>query len=165
MDSSTLDAQEAALIAEIKRPALRPLEVDITVASERLWRQVHPNNVKSNIVNSEAFLEVDAAAFVGTPEARYEVSTSMASVVSAQEAHEHFIQTLESAGSYMVTVADVVAAHSRAIDDSATYTSEGDVVGHAIIDLRGMPRTLQRRARSHLAHVATQHGSQFPISI
>lgn len=163
MDSVTSQA-EIDLLAAIQRPSLRPLEIEIEDSAETLWRQVHPNNINSGVLNNAAFVEAVVAdtAFVGTKAAKYEVSTSMGSVVTAQDAHEHFILALVSAGSYMVTVADVISSNSRAIDDSATYILEGDVVGHAIIDLRGMPRILQRRARSHLAHVATQHGRQFP---
>lgn len=155
--------EDLQLLAAIDRPGLGALEIEIADHEEALWRQVHPNNVKSGVLNNDAFAEiVDQAAFLGTSKAKYEVSTSMGSVVSAQEAHEHYIRSLASDGSYMVTVADVVASNSRAIDDSATYTAESDVVGHAIIDLRGMPKVLQRRARSHLAHVATNYGRQFP---
>lgn len=162
MDSAALQA-EADLLASIQRLPLRHLEVELADPGETLWRQVHPNNVKLGVLNGEAFTEVDQAAFVGTPDAKYEVSTSMASAVSAQAAHEHYVLKNKSDGSYMVTLADVTASNSRAIDDSATYTNEGDVVGHAFIDFRGMPKKLQRRARSHLAHAATHYGRKFPI--
>lgn len=161
MDSAAAVSND--LLAAIDPPSLRPLEQLLTDHSETLWRQVHPNNVKGGILNNVAFEEVvSPEALVGTPAARYEVSTSMASVVSAEDAYTHFIKHHSSAGSYSVSVGDVESSLARAIDDSAKYTGEGDVVGHAYIDLRGLPRPLQRRARSILALAATRNGRMFP---
>lgn len=161
---SAASAVSGDLLEEIKRPEFRSLEILLEDRNEILWRQVHPNNVSEGVVNNVAFDEViSPEALVGTPKARYEVSASMASAVSAQDAYEHFTKNHLSAGSYAVSVGDVQTSLARAIDDSATYTAQGDVVGHAIIDLRGMPRVLQKRARSILALAATRNRRKFPL--
>lgn len=154
---------------EITREELRAGEVEILNLEEQLWRQVHPDNVtrqeSKDIVGSEAFLDVvGPGAFRGSPAAREEVSTSMASVVTAVEAYEHYtgVLALKSAGSYSVTVETVVSAYARVVDDSALQIGDISVKGHAFIDLRGMEKALQRRARSVMADHATKAGRVHP---
>lgn len=153
----------------VEREDLREGEIEIDDRVAQLWRQVHPTHVfqqkLKDVVGPDAFQElVGSGAFSGTSSAKYEVSTSMASTVDAKEAYEHYTQSLglKSAGTYTVTVGVVIDAEARVIDDSNLQTGENAVRGHAYIDLRGMPKTLQRRARSTMADYATKTGRVYP---
>lgn len=153
----------------VERADLRDGETEIVDLEAQLWRQVHPTQVSrqesKDVVGPGAFQDiVGPGAFIGTPAARDEVSTSMASVVDAAEAYEHYTKTLKlkSAGTYTVTVGVVVGAEARVVDDSRLQTGDNPVRGHAYIDLRGMPRVLQRRARSAMANYATKFGRVYP---
>lgn len=158
-----LDDRDIELISEIVRTSLKTGERELTSNNETLWRQVHPNNLTQQVVSSDAFIEiVDPGAFVGTSSARYEVSTCMASTVSAEDAYIHYTKTHESEGSYAVTVEHVAIGFARVIDDRILQTGDDPVLGHAYIDLRGMPKKLQRRARSLLADAATKAGRVHP---
>lgn len=153
----------------VEREELREGETEIEDRVAQLWRQVHPTHVSrhklKDVVGPDAFQElVGPGAFSGTSAAKYEVSTSMASVVDAKEAYEHYTESLQltSAGTYTVTVGVIADTEARVIDDSKLQTGENPVRGHAYIDLRGMPRTLQRRARSTMADYATKIGRVYP---
>ncbi|POH58281.1 hypothetical protein [Arthrobacter glacialis] len=160
---SNLDPAFDALVNAISREDFRPGEVEIISPNEKLWRQVHENNLVMAVVSESAFLEVvDPAAFAGTPSARYEVSTCMESAVDAEQAHKHYTKTHSSAGTFEVSVEQVSNAFARAVDDSTLQTGSDPIVGHAYIDLRGMHKTLQRRARSELADAATKAKRIYP---
>jgi hypothetical protein len=149
-------------------PDLLDGETPIEDASQILWRQVHPNHVSpAGVIDGVAFEEiVTMEAINGTEDARDEVSMTQGTLISAEEAYVSwtgFGKT--SAGSYGVTVEEVVNAKARAVDDSRLQDGEEAIPGHAYIDLRGFPnkpKTHKRRAKSILAAAATYRRRQFP---
>lgn len=159
-----LSEDEHKLIMSISREPLRGSEQRLIDENKILWRQVHPKDLDKDVVGPGAFATVSPGAFVGTSAARYEVSTSMHPEVTAEAAYVHYTKTNASAGSYKVQISHVHQAFAVAIDDSDMQTGDDPVVGHAYIDLRGMPRQLQRRARSVLANAATKNKRVFPLA-
>lgn len=132
---------------------LKRCEVALDEGPEWLWRQVHPNFVSGDLVSAEAF--------VGTPEARSEVSTVRSSVRTAEQAFVYHTTDLglASAGSWAVSVDEVKATGSRAIDDAECDGVE--TPGHSYVDMRGLEKSDRRIARASLAKRATDRGRQF----
>ena len=80
-------------------------------------------------------------------------STTMDSVLSAQQAHDGYKNP--TVGSCPLTVDEVDNSGLRAIDDSAC----ADVThGHAYIDLRGLGRTARDHIAKKLKRIATSNG-------
>jgi hypothetical protein len=133
---------------------LKSCEVELHDGSERLWRQVHPHFVSADLVSSEAF--------AGTPNARSEVSTVRSSARTAEQAFVYHTTDLglASAGSWAVSVDEVNATGSRAIDDAACDGVE--TPGHSYVDMRALGKSDRRLARAMLAARATDRGRQFP---
>lgn len=157
-----LSSEDLALLNEIQREPLRGSEQFLVDPEKTLWRQVHPNHLDTDVVGPGAFETVSSQAFSGTPSARLEISTCMHPEVTAEAAFEHYVKTNASAGSFKVQVKNVHQAKAVAVDDSDMQVGEDPVLGHAFIDLRGMPKLLQRRARSLLADVATKNRRVYP---
>jgi hypothetical protein len=135
---------------------LKSCEVALDDGPEWLWRQVHPNFVSGALVSAEAF--------VGTPDARSEVSTVRSSARTAEQAFVHHTNELgrPSAGSWAVSVDEVKATGSRAIDDARC---EGVTTpGHSYVDVRRLGKSDRKLARAMLAARATDRGRQFPTS-
>jgi len=99
---------------------LKRCEVALDEGPEWLWRQVHPNFVSGDRVSAEAF--------VGTPEARSEVSTVRSSVRIAEQAFVYHTTALglASAGSWAVSVDEVKATGSRAIGEDLVDSCAGE---------------------------------------
>lgn len=135
---------------------LRSCEVSLDDGSEALWRQVHPNFVSGELVSAEAF--------VGTKDARSEVSTVRSAARTAEQAFAHHTADLElsSAGSWAVTVDEVGAVSCQAIDDASCEGVE--TPGHSYIDMRALPKADRRLARVVMAARATNRGRQFPAA-
>jgi hypothetical protein len=132
---------------------LKSCEVELHDGPERLWRQVHPNFVSGALVSAEAF--------VGTPNARSEVSTVRSSARTAEQAFVYHTTALglASAGSWAGSVGEVPAASCRAIDDAACEGVE--TPGHSYVDMRALGKPDRRLARAMLAARATDRGRQF----
>ena len=122
---------------------------------ELQWRQVHPKFVDGGLVSRDAF--------VGTPAARGEVSTARSSIVTAADAYDFHRNTLslESAGTWGVTVAEVGLTQCLVIDDS--QCDGVDAPGHSYIDMTDLSRAESRKARSVLASLATDRGRRHPL--
>lgn len=129
---------------------LRDCEQEITEAGELLWRQVHPRFVRDGVVIAEGF--------VGPQPGTSEISVVRSSVRSSVQARAHHTERLglDSAGTWAVSVGEVVEAQGRSIDDAEC--PEVETPGHAYVDLRLLSRNERKRARVVLATAATNRG-------
>ena len=135
-------------------PDLAACQSLIDEGGELQWRQVHPKFVDGDVIAREAF--------VGTPEATDEVSTTRASVVSGEEAYRHHSdhRGLQTAGSWGIAVHEAQDAQCRVVDDS---NCEGvDTPGHSFLDMRDLSKSERRKARNEWAAIATARGRSFP---
>lgn len=135
-------------------PSLDECEELIEATDELVWRQIHPNNVDRGIVSS--------GGFAGTEEDRYRVSGARGATTTAEAAFEFHTSELglKSAGTWAITTTQADQAGCRSIDDSECLDVE--TPGHCYIDLRGLPKAEQRKARAELASAATARGRQHP---
>lgn len=145
-------------------PELETGEEVLTNGNEVLWRQVHPLRVNGDIVSSEAFEP-------GSNDNK-QLSCSRESIVTAEEAYNHYVEELQlaSAGSVAVTVAEAHSerpivdgnpqvARLRAIDDSATATDEKPLPpGHTYLDFRALGAKRITKKAKQLAFFAKQRG-------
>lgn len=134
--------------------SLRDCELVIEDPPELQWRQVHPQWVDHGLVASDAFAGVEGS--------RATISTVRSMACSAAQAHRFYVESLGllSAGTWAVTVSEVVEVLGRVVDDAAC--DDVDTPGHSFIDLRGLTRAQRRVARATLAARATSRGRQFP---
>lgn len=131
---------------------LAECESKIDDVDELQWRQVHPRFVDGDVVSQEAF--------VGTPGATDEVSSTRSSGVTAAQAYAHFVNVLElsSAGTWAVTVGEVEHGGARCVDDAGCEGQE--TPAHSYLDLRHLSKAQRKAVRAHLAAAATARGCQ-----
>lgn len=135
-------------------PNLTACQSLVDTDDELQWRQVHPNFVDGDVVAREAF--------VGTPGATDEVSTTRASAVSGEEAYRYHSEQLGlgSAGSWGIAADEVQAEQCRVVDDSDCQGV--DTPGHSFIDMRSLTKSERRKARTKWASIATKRGRTYP---
>ncbi len=130
-------------------PPLVGGEIQLTNPIEMLRRQIHPNWEKERgVIGSDMFKPGDGRA-----------STTMDSVLSAQQAHSRYENP--TVGSCAVAVSEVNSYGSRAIDDSAV---NGVPIGHAYIDLRGLGVSARDRIAKKLKRSAMGNGIWRPTT-
>lgn len=132
----------------MKWPPLVAGEVQITNPIETLRRQINPKWFRDGVIGSDAFKPGDGMA-----------STTMDSVLTAQQAHEEYRNP--TVGSCALTVDEVDSSGSRAVDDSAR---PGITPGHAYIDLRGLGRSARDNIAKKLKRVAMSNGIWRPAT-
>lgn len=135
-------------------PAPDPGAVPLTNSDELLLRQVHPRYVDGNEITEQAF-------YPGS-QSRH-CSCSRETVQTGEGAYNHHTNALnlKSAGTCAVSVREVEAAGSRAIDDSAIQTHLPPTPGHTYIDFDGLNKTERSFLRDDLADAATTRGFVF----
>jgi hypothetical protein len=114
--------------------------------TEVLYRQVPLGHFDS--VSQEPTMDI----FRPRPDEHSQLSTSRSSKVSAQQAYEHRVNTLQlkSAGVWGVSVGELADVESRAVDDSALLPDDDEKTppGHAYIDLRHLEETHKQDKRA-----------------
>jgi hypothetical protein len=101
----------------VKFPALEPCEEELDNPSEWYYRQVHPTFVSQGIVNPDAFI-VDPEAFRSNGG---KVSGTRSSKQTPQGAYDEYRRDFPNnltAGTWGVTLAQVVNVKSRLVDDT-----------------------------------------------
>lgn len=129
---------------------LRDCEYELDDADELLWRQVHPRFVRDGVVAAEGF--------VGPKPGTSEISVVRSSVRSSDLARTYHTETLglDSAGTWAVSVSEVLDGQGRSIDDA--NCPDVDTPGHAYVDLRLLSKNERKQARVVLAAAATNRG-------
>ena len=120
--------------------------------SEVLRRQAHPHFVHNGTISSQAFRP--------TPGDAGQLSVRRESL-SAEDAFKDHCDTygLKSAGTWGVSVGEVIEAGARTIDDSATPDAPK---AHAYIDFRSLnPRETQKVSKI-LKNYAHRRGRLYP---
>ena len=114
--------------------------------TEILYRQVPYGHFDS--VSQEPTMDI----FRPRPDEHSQLSTSRSGRVSAQQAYEHRVNTLQlrSAGVWGVSVEEVTNVESRAVDDSALLPDDDEKTppGHAYIDLRHLEEAHKQDKRA-----------------
>lgn len=123
-------------------PPLVAGEVQIDEPSETLRRQINPKLLRNGVIGSDTFKPRDGKA-----------STTMDSVLTAQQAHDAYPN--DTAGSCSVTVEQVDDLGLRAIDDSAV---PGVPHGHAYVDQRSLGRSARDGMAKKLKRLAMGNG-------
>jgi hypothetical protein len=139
-------------------PPLQPDEILLTARDELLWRQVNPQFANNGQVTSQAFRPNSEDGNL--------VSTSRESKQNAEGAFQFHTTTLdlESAGTWCVSVGEVMAADARAIDDSESASAPPPPCppGHTSIDMRPFGKSMCRKIGSKLSENANVRGRQYP---
>lgn len=123
----------------------------LTNQDELLLRQVHPRYVDGQEITEQAFHPGSSSL---------QCSCSRESLQTPQGAYDHHTGklNLQSAGTCAVSVSEVVAAGSRAVDDSAIQTYVPPTPGHTYIDFDGLTKSERSFLRDDLADAATTRG-------
>lgn len=122
---------------------------------ELLWRQVHPDWMQAGRCTSQAFKP--------TPKDKGQISVSQSSLVSAEDAFQFHISTLdlESAGVWAITVGDASSVGYAVLDDSQNPVPNTPP-GHALIDARQESGSRQKTLARALASAANDRGRIHP---
>ncbi|MBA2347881.1 MAG: hypothetical protein H0V81_06245, partial [Solirubrobacterales bacterium] len=101
---------------------------------------------------------IAAEGFVGPQPGTSEISVVRSAVRSSVQARAHHTERLglDSAGTWAVSVSEVLKSEGRSIDDAEC--PDVDTPGHAYVDLRLLSRKERKRARVVLAAAATNRG-------
>jgi hypothetical protein len=123
----------------------------LTDQGELLLRQVHPRYVDGQEITEQAFYPGSKSL---------QCSCSRETLQSAEGAYDHHTGklNLQSAGTCAVSVGEVEAAGSRAVDDSAIQTHVPPTPGHTYIDFDGLSKSERSFLRDDLADAATTRG-------
>lgn len=138
-------------------PALESCEEALDDLSEWYYRQVHPTFVSEGMVNPEAFRSDDR-----------KVSGTRSTRQTAQGACEEYRRDYpnnRTAGTWGVTLAQVVNAKGRLVDDSQCPPPArlGHwPTGHTYLDQRINDRGIRSKMRLNLAGDATRNGCLYP---
>jgi hypothetical protein len=124
-------------------------------AEEFLWRQVHPDWMQAGRPTSQAFKP--------TPKDQGLMSVSQSSLVSAEDAFQFHISTLdlESAGVWAITVSDASSVGYAVFDDSQNPVPNTPP-GHALVDTSHESRSRQKSLARALASAANDRGRIHP---
>ncbi len=141
-------------------PALEPCEEALDDLSEWYYRQIHPTRVNQGIVDAEAF----------TPSQRDErkLSGARSSKQTPQGAYEEYCRDFgndRTAGTWGVSLAQVVKAKGRLVDDSKCPPPPGLQrwpTGHTYLDQRITDKAIRSAMRLKLARDATKNRRLHP---
>jgi hypothetical protein len=129
-------------------------EIELDQDDEFYWRQCHPAYLDGGVPSIQMFCESTGD--------NGKISGARSLKASAQVAYEERTQLGgQTAGTWGVTVAEITAAGTRAVDDSAT----GDMLptGHTYVDYRHLDTKPSMRAvRSKLHQAAIARPRQWP---
>jgi hypothetical protein len=137
-------------------PALESCEELLTEPSEWYYRQIHPTFLCEGIINPDAFQSGDRKA-----------SGTRSSKQTAQDAYEESRRDYpnrKTAGTWGVTLAQVLTAKGRLVDDSACPPPEGYThwpTGHTYLDQRIADKGVRSQMRGNLARKAAANGCQY----
>lgn len=134
-------------------------EVALENLDEFYFRQCHPNFIINGIPSTQIFGDF--------PSDDGKLSGNRGESTTPAQAFAFHTETLgnKSAGTWGVTVAEVVAAQSRVVDDTEAPTVRPpDPVppGHSYVDMRHLTSRERKRLRSQLHRVAVDRGRVFP---
>ena len=133
--------------------ALKSCEELVDDPSEWYYRQVHPTFVSDGIIDPDAFRCNDG-----------ELSGARSSKQTAQGAYEEYPAN-RTAGTWGLTIAQVVKAKARVVDDSKCPLPHGLQAwpkGHAFLDQRIGDKTFRKQMRSNLARHAMKNKRLYP---
>lgn len=138
-------------------PGLEPCERLVDDPDELYLRQVHPSYWDG--------YEIDLKAFETSSNDGHRLSGARSSVQTPEGAYrERLAMNRRSAGTWAVSVAQVVDQQSRVVDDAACPPpSEGWPVGHCYLDQRLPDKPQRRKLRMTLARYATLRGRLYPL--
>ena len=123
-------------------------EIELTVPTQLLWRQVHPNWYLNG--------RVLGISFRPTPKDEMKLSTRTDGITAKEAYLEHTEDLgLKSSGTWAISVGEVIDLLLRAIDDS---TLTGRPKSHAFVDFRGAERKAVEIAARILADRANERG-------
>ena len=133
-------------------PVLTESELLLEEQLEVLRRQVHPNFVHNGTISSQAFRP--------TPGDTGQLSVRRESL-SAEDAFKDHCDTygLKSAGTWGVSVGEVIEAGVRTIDDSARTDAPK---AHAYIDFRSLTASETQKVSKILKSRAHRRGRLYP---
>ena len=141
-------------------PALESCEELLTEQSEWYYRQIHPQSVNQGIV--------DVSAFTPSSSDDRKVSGVRSAKQDAKGAYEEYRRDFpnrKTAGTWGVTLAQVLKAKGRLVDDSECPVPaplERWPTGHCYLDQRIDDRAVRNKLRLTLAADATRNGCQHP---
>ncbi|WP_156748674.1 hypothetical protein [Mycobacterium sp. E3198] len=141
-------------------PALESCEELLTDPAEWYYRQIHPQSVNEGIV--------DIRAFTPSSSDDRKVSGARGSKQDARGAYEEHRRDYphrETAGTWGVTLAQVLKAKGRLVDDSECPVPAPLTrwpTGHCYLDQRIDDRTTRNKLRLTLAADATRNVCQYP---
>lgn len=136
-------------------PPLEQCEEALDNAAEWYYRQIHPAYVDEGIV--------DVQAFAPSSQDDGKISGVRSSKQTAKGAYEDYPNA--SAGTWGVTLAQVLNAKGRLVDDSKCPVPShlpSWPKGHSYLDQRINDRSIRKRLRDVLARDATKNGCQYP---
>jgi hypothetical protein len=131
--------------------ALEDGETVLEDKAESLWRQVHPKFFQDG--------EVSSLAFRPFPRDNGMLSVRREAFGADRSYHDHVRLGLDSAGTWTVSVGEVLEVGARAVDDSALPDRPE---AHAYVDYRHLSRRQTEAAAKRLRAAATQHGRVYP---
>lgn len=107
-----------------------------------LHRQVHPSLVQDNKFSSKAFEigsvrvgQIASSVFMPRESDRNQLSVYNGDKFSAEESHDHYIQTLKSAGVVSVSVQECKSIELSAAEDNIPFD------GHSYIDFKTLNKS------------------------
>jgi hypothetical protein len=136
-------------------PAIEPCEEALGEPSELYFRQIHPTLVKEGIV--------DAAAFTPSTRDDRKLSGARSSKQTPEGAFEEYRNL--TAGTWGVTLAQVIKAKGRLVDDSKCPPPpdlEAWPTGHTYLDQRIDDKNIRKKMRLLLARDATLRRRLYP---
>jgi len=140
-------------------PQLQHGEIKLESSPELLWRQVNPQFVNNGQVTSQAFRPNSGDGNL--------ISTCREEKQDARGAFEFYTTVLgrDSAGTWAVSVEQVVAVGARAFDDSESETAPQPCPpGHTSIDVRPFGPGRVKAISTVLSRHANVRGRQYPES-
>lgn len=134
--------------------ALEPHEIELDQIDEFYWRQCHPTYLDGGVPSVQMFCESTGD--------NGKLSGARSEKASAQLAYEERLaRGGQSAGTWGVTVSEIVTAGTRAVDDSVG--DDALPTGHTYIDYRHLDdRPSLRAVRSRLHEAAISRSRQWP---
>ncbi|MBB2923194.1 hypothetical protein [Cellulomonas cellasea] len=134
--------------------ALEPHELELDQQEEHYWRQCHPSYLDGGVPSVQIFCESTGD--------NGKISGARSTKASAELAYEERLAGGgQTAGTWGVTVSEIITAGTRAVDDSA-----GDralPTGHTYVDYRHLDdRPSVRAVRSRLHEAAVSRPREWP---
>lgn len=132
----------------------------LTDPSELYFRQCNPQFITNGQPTSQIFGNFPSTDFGRLSGARSSASTPE----SAYKFHTENLDQ-QSAGTWAVSVSEVISKQSRIIDDTNSPTTRPPAPcppGHSYIDMRHLTNGERKRLRSHLVIAAKNRGRLHP---